>query len=136
MFFRNESCGQCTPCRDGTDWLVRLLRKFETGGAKESDIDLLWDLCDNIIHKTICALGWAATVPPQSTIQFFREEYLAHIAAGGCPYGNHPPDDSLGFNRDLEFPAGRPAYREDADWYTSGLDALPVRHEYSADADH
>ena len=111
-FFRNESCGKCTPCRDGTDWLVRLLRRFETGGAVESDIDLLWDLSDNIIHKTLCALGWAATVPPQSTIRFFRDEYLAHIAAGKCPYGNVLAPDTFGWTDDLEHADHLPRYLE------------------------
>jgi NADH-quinone oxidoreductase subunit F len=85
-FYRHESCGKCTPCREGTWWLVQTIERIEQGEANESDVALLLDLCDNILGRAFCALGDGATSPITSSIEFFKDEYLAHIQAGGCPF--------------------------------------------------
>jgi len=74
-FYYHESCGQCTPCREGTVWMWKILRRFETGQATMKDIDILLDVADNIEGNTICALGDAAAWPVQSMIRRFREEF-------------------------------------------------------------
>jgi len=74
-FYHHESCGQCTPCREGTGWMHKMLRRFETGDATTADIDLLLDVANNIEGNTICALGDAAAWPVQSMIKRFREEF-------------------------------------------------------------
>ena len=85
-FYKHESCGKCTPCREGTWWLVQTLQRLEDGDGQEADLDLLLDLCDNILGRSFCALGDGATSPITSSIEYFRDEYLAHIAEGGCPF--------------------------------------------------
>jgi NADH-quinone oxidoreductase subunit F len=74
-FYRHESCGQCTPCREGTGWMYKILRRFEEGNGTMADIDLLLDIANNIEGNTICALGDAAAWPVQSMIKRFREEF-------------------------------------------------------------
>lgn len=78
-FYYHESCGQCTPCREGTGWLWKILKRFETGGAQEKDIDLLMDIANNIEGNTICALGDAAAWPVQSMIRRFRDEFEKRV---------------------------------------------------------
>ncbi len=85
-FYKHESCGKCTPCREGTWWLVQTLANLEQGRGQESDLDLLDDVCDNILGRSFCALGDGATSPITSSIHYFREEYLAHLTHGGCPF--------------------------------------------------
>jgi NADH-quinone oxidoreductase subunit F len=85
-FYKHESCGKCTPCREGTWWLVQALTRLENGQGSEADLDQLLDQCDNILGRSFCALGDGATSPVSSSIQHFREEYLAHLAQGGCPF--------------------------------------------------
>lgn len=85
-FYKHESCGKCTPCREGTWWLVQTLAKLEQGQGTENDLDLLLDQCDNILGRSFCALGDGATSPISSSIKYFREEYLAHLRHGGCPF--------------------------------------------------
>jgi NADH-quinone oxidoreductase subunit F len=85
-FYKHESCGKCTPCREGTWWLVQTLAALEKGQGAESDLDLLLDQCDNILGRSFCALGDGATSPISSSIEFFRDEYLAHLSHGGCPF--------------------------------------------------
>jgi NADH-quinone oxidoreductase subunit F len=85
-FYKHESCGKCTPCREGTWWLVQTLERLEHGEGSESDLEKLVDLCDNILGRAFCALGDGATSPITSSIQYFREEYLAHLTNGGCPF--------------------------------------------------
>ncbi|WP_435742925.1 NADH-quinone oxidoreductase subunit NuoF [Nocardioides sp. SYSU DS0663] len=85
-FYKHESCGKCTPCREGTWWLVQTLARLEKGQGTEEDLDLLLDQCDNILGRSFCALGDGATSPISSSIQYFREEYLAHLTHGGCPF--------------------------------------------------
>nr|WP_323791685.1 NADH-quinone oxidoreductase subunit NuoF [Nocardioides sp.] len=84
-FYKHESCGKCTPCREGTWWLVQTLAAIEQGKGQESDLDLLLDQCDNILGRSFCALGDGATSPISSSIKYFRDEYLAHLTHGGCP---------------------------------------------------
>jgi NADH-quinone oxidoreductase subunit F len=84
-FYRHESCGKCTPCREGTDWLLKILRRIERGEGTLRDIDLLNDVADNIGGKTLCPFGDAAVAPVLSTIQRFRAEYEAHVHQGRCP---------------------------------------------------
>jgi len=85
-FYKHESCGKCTPCREGTWWLVQTLAKLEKGEGQESDLDLLLDQCDNIFGRSFCALADGAVSPIQSSIKYFREEYLQHLTEGGCPF--------------------------------------------------
>lgn len=85
-FYKHESCGKCTPCREGTWWLVQALTRLENGQGSEADLDQLLDQCDNILGRSFCALGDGATSPVSSSIQHFREEYLAHLSHGGCPF--------------------------------------------------
>jgi NADH-quinone oxidoreductase subunit F len=86
QFYKHESCGKCTPCREGTFWLAQVLGRLEAGQGTPGDIDLLLDLCDNILGKAFCALGDGATSPITSAIQYFREEFEA---------GTHTPADVL-----------------------------------------
>jgi NADH-quinone oxidoreductase subunit F len=85
-FYKHESCGKCTPCREGTWWLVQILRDLEAGVGTEADLEKLLDLCDNIMGRSFCALGDGATSPITSSIKYFRDEYIAHLANGGCPF--------------------------------------------------
>ncbi|HEX2174369.1 MAG TPA: NADH-quinone oxidoreductase subunit NuoF [Nocardioidaceae bacterium] len=88
-FYKHESCGKCTPCREGTWWLVQVLQRLEKGQGSEEDLDVLLDQCDNILGRAFCALGDGATSPITSSIQYFRDEYLAHLEHGGCPFDHH-----------------------------------------------
>jgi NADH-quinone oxidoreductase subunit F len=85
-FYKHESCGKCTPCREGTYWLVQILDRLERGEGSEADLGTLLDLCDNILGRAFCALGDGATSPITSSIQYFRDEYVAHVTGGGCPF--------------------------------------------------
>ena len=85
-FYKHESCGKCTPCREGTWWLVQTLAALEKGQGSEADLDLLLDQCDNILGRSFCALGDGATSPISSSIKYFRDEYVAHLTQGGCPF--------------------------------------------------
>ncbi len=84
-FYRHESCGKCTPCREGTDWLLSLLRRIERGEGRPRDLDLLETVANNIAGKTLCAFGDAAATPVLTTIKHFRPEFEAHIREGRCP---------------------------------------------------
>jgi NADH-quinone oxidoreductase subunit F len=94
-FFARESCGQCTPCREGSGWLERVLHRIELGGGREEDLDLLLDVSDNISpglqwppqQTTICVLGPSIPSSIHSAIEMFRDEFLLHVKEGGCPYG-------------------------------------------------
>ena len=83
-FYRHESCGKCTPCREGCDWLYKLLQRLERGEGREKDLDLLFGVSNNIIGKTLCAFGDAAATPVLSTMKLFRHEYEAHVREGRC----------------------------------------------------
>ena len=92
-FYKHESCGKCTPCREGTWWLVQILKRLDEGHGNESDLATLLDLCDNILGRSFCALGDGATSPITSSIELFKDEYLAHIQLGHCPFD--PMDATL-----------------------------------------
>ncbi len=83
-FYNHESCGKCTPCREGTFWLVQLLRWIVEGSASSSDLELLEQVCNNIVGRTLCALGDAACMPVLSSLRLFRDEYEYHLATGRC----------------------------------------------------
>ena len=76
-FYKHESCGKCTPCREGTWWLVQVLRRLDSGEGRTGDIELLVELCGNILGRSFCALGDGATSPITSAIQHFRDEFEA-----------------------------------------------------------
>jgi NADH-quinone oxidoreductase subunit F len=88
-FYKHESCGKCTPCREGTWWLVQILRDLEAGKGTAADLDKLLDLCDNIAGRSFCALADGAAAPIMSSIKFFRDEYMLHLTNGGCPFDSH-----------------------------------------------
>ena len=88
-FYAHESCGKCTPCREGTYWLVQILARMEEGTASEDDLQKLLDVADSILEKSFCALGDGASSPIVSSVRFFREEYLEHVRGGGCPFDPH-----------------------------------------------
>lgn len=81
-FYAHESCGQCTQCREGTAWAAKILRRVETGWGTEADLDTLMDISGNMAGKTICVLSDAAAAPITSSIEKFREDYLALIRRG------------------------------------------------------
>jgi NADH-quinone oxidoreductase subunit F len=89
-FYAHESCGQCTPCRDGTPWMARIVKSIEDGKGSESDLDLLLDICKSMAGNTICPLADAAVMPVQSYVAKFRNEFLDHIRQGRCPYPAWP----------------------------------------------
>jgi NADH-quinone oxidoreductase subunit F len=85
-FYAHESCGKCTPCREGTYWMVQILQRLEQGTGSAEDLDTLLDACDNIFGRSFCALADGATSPVVSSIQYFRDEYVAHYEQRGCPF--------------------------------------------------
>jgi NADH-quinone oxidoreductase subunit F len=85
-FYQHESCGKCTPCREGTYWLVRLIERLERGQGTDGDIDKLLDICDNIVGRAFCALGDSVGPPLTSAVKYFRDEFLQHQKEGGCPF--------------------------------------------------
>lgn len=84
-FYKHESCGKCTPCREGTYWLVPIYERLETGRGTPEDLDTLLDIADVLFGKSFCALGDGAAMPVKSSIEYFRDEYIAHLD-GGCPF--------------------------------------------------
>jgi NADH-quinone oxidoreductase subunit F len=87
QFYMHESCGKCTPCREGTRWMVQLLRRIEEGEASQDELDVLLNVCDRILGNCLCPLGDAAAMPVASYVAKFRDEYQRHIDEGGCPFG-------------------------------------------------
>ena len=85
-FYRHESCGKCTPCREGTYWMVQLLTNLERGAGSDDDLDKLLDISDNIVGRSFCPFGDTAVSPAVSSIKYFRDEYLEHRKHGGCPF--------------------------------------------------
>ena len=78
-FYKHESCGWCTPCREGTDWLLKIFNRVSTGGGRPEDAQLLLDICDNIEGKSFCPLGDAAAWPIQSAVKRFPEDFKKHL---------------------------------------------------------
>ncbi|HEV7931198.1 MAG TPA: NADH-quinone oxidoreductase subunit NuoF [Actinomadura sp.] len=85
-FYAHESCGKCTPCREGTYWLKQMLARLEKGQGTEDDLGTMNDIAGNILGRSFCALGDGATSPITSSIQYFRDEYIRHFEHGGCPF--------------------------------------------------
>ena len=83
-FYMHESCGQCTPCREGTGWLWRMVDRIEHGHGRMEDIELLNSVADNIQGRTICALGDAAAMPVRAMIKHFKDEFVHHIEHKSC----------------------------------------------------
>jgi NADH-quinone oxidoreductase subunit F len=85
-FYAHESCGKCTPCREGTYWYKLMMARLENGQGSEEDLQTLLDLSENILGRSFCALGDGATSPVTSSIQYFRDEYIQHFELGHCPF--------------------------------------------------
>jgi NADH-quinone oxidoreductase subunit F len=83
-FYRHESCGKCTPCREGTGWLERIINRIEAGQGKPGDLEAIEDICANILGRTVCPLGDAAVMPIQSAIKHWRDEWQYHIDNHKC----------------------------------------------------
>ncbi len=83
-FYEHESCGKCTPCREGTYWMSEVLERIENGAGRDADIDLLADVADNILGKSFCALGDAAAMPVQGALKHFRAEFEHHVKHKTC----------------------------------------------------
>ncbi len=94
-FYRHESCGKCTPCREGTKWSVDILRRIELGEAGQGELDLLLNVCDRILGKCLCPLGDAMAMPVVSYVTHFRDEFQRHVDEGGCPYVAESPFSPL-----------------------------------------
>jgi NADH-quinone oxidoreductase subunit F len=91
-FYHHESCGQCTPCREGTGWIERIVGRIESGHGAMVDIDELHRIADNMETRTICTLADAAAWPAKSFVKVFRHEFEEHIRLGRCPFGNRFAD--------------------------------------------
>jgi len=85
-FYQHESCGKCTPCREGAYWMVRTLQRLEDGKGIDEDIETILDVGDNIMGRAFCALGDAVPVPITSALKYFRDEIIQHQKQGGCPF--------------------------------------------------
>ncbi|MBI5894424.1 MAG: NADH-quinone oxidoreductase subunit NuoF [Deltaproteobacteria bacterium] len=83
-FFRHESCGKCTPCREGIDWTYKVLHRLEKGEGKEGDVELLEKLCGNIFGRTFCPLGDGAVMALRGALKNFRDEFVEHVKNKGC----------------------------------------------------
>jgi NADH-quinone oxidoreductase subunit F len=90
QFFHHESCGKCTPCREGSFWLHSVLKRIEAGKGRKEDLDLMVNLSNNIGGKTICAFGDAEIAPVLSTLKYFRQEYEDHIRERHCTMRQQP----------------------------------------------
>ena len=90
-FYEHESCGKCTPCREGTRWMTQILRRLEAGEADQGELDLLLSVCDRINGKCLCPLGETAAVAVASYVDKFRSEFQAHVDEGACPFGDSSP---------------------------------------------
>ncbi len=85
-FYKHESCGKCTPCREGTYWLTLILHRLEAGQGTKADIQQLLDTCESILGRAFCALGDGATSCVTSSVQLFEQEYVDHVEQGCCPF--------------------------------------------------
>lgn len=86
QFYAHESCGKCTPCREGTWWVTRVLARIENGFGREEDLPLLDEVGGNILFRAFCALADGAVSPISSSLKYFRDEYEAHIRGQRCPF--------------------------------------------------
>ena len=83
-FFSHESCGKCTPCREGTTWMTKILRRLESGTGRQGDVELLEDLCGNIFGRTFCPLSDGAVMALRGALKNFREEFVYHVENKKC----------------------------------------------------
>ncbi len=91
-FFAHESCGKCTPCREGTSWAVKVLRRVEAGEGRQEDLDLLLDIANQMDGRNFCPLGDAAAWALRSNVKLFPDEFQVHVTEGRCPFdGEHKP---------------------------------------------
>ncbi|HEX5450659.1 MAG TPA: NADH-quinone oxidoreductase subunit NuoF [Gaiellaceae bacterium] len=109
-FYMHESCGKCTPCREGTRWMVQLLEKIEEGRAELSDLDVLRSCGTNMLGRVLCALGEFAVYPVASYMQKWGDEFVAHVEQGCCPFGGESSLDGIvapsdAHHRTVEAPA-------------------------------
>jgi NADH-quinone oxidoreductase subunit F len=95
QFYMHESCGKCTPCREGTRWMVQILNSLEAGTASHGDLDLLIDVCDRVLGKSLCALGDFAAGPVAGFVVRYRDEFIAHVEQGACPFGGESSLDGI-----------------------------------------
>src|SRR5256886_2591285 len=95
QFYMHESCGKCTPCREGTRWMVQILVKVEAGRAEQSELDLLLDVSDRVLGHCLCPLGDAAAMPIASYVTKFPAEFQGHVDQGGCPFGGESSLEGL-----------------------------------------
>lgn len=96
-FYKHESCGKCTPCREGTKWTVDMLARIESGSGKPGDIETLESVCNRIMGNCLCPLGDAMAMPVLSYLEHFRDEFEAHIEQGCCSFGESPLEAISGF---------------------------------------
>jgi len=87
-FTQNESCGKCVPCREGTKRMLEILERIVRGEGTLEDLDMLEELAETISKTALCGLGKSAASPVQSTLKYFRDEYIAHVVDKKCPAGN------------------------------------------------
>ena len=93
-FYHHESCGQCTPCREGTGWIAKMAGRIERQGGRVEEIDMLDEVAWGMVGRTICVLADAAAMPARSVVQKFRSDFEAHIEHGGCPHKHgHAPKE-------------------------------------------
>lgn len=85
-FYAHESCGWCIPCREGTDWLEKTLKRFHSGGGIRKDIDNIYYLAENMLGRTFCPLGDAAAIPTMSIVKKWRHEFEQHLEGRPCPF--------------------------------------------------
>jgi NADH-quinone oxidoreductase subunit F len=104
-FYAHESCGKCSPCREGTWWVERILDRLESGDGRMDDLGLLGEIGDNMLFKSFCALADGAVSPISSTLMYFRDEYEAHVREGRCPFEDGRPEPPSGESRHEPEPA-------------------------------
>ena len=85
-FYHHESCGQCTPCREGSGWVEKIMSRMERGHGRMEDLELLLNVADNMQGRTICTFADALAMPVRSFVTRFRGEFEEHIKLGKCPY--------------------------------------------------
>jgi NADH-quinone oxidoreductase subunit F len=92
-FYKHESCGKCTPCREGTRWVTDLLVRMEAGEGRMADIELLESVNNRVLGNCLCPLGDAMAMPVLSYIQHYRDDFVQHVEHGGCPYDHSPLEE-------------------------------------------
>ncbi len=108
-FYAHESCGKCTPCREGTYWMSQILERLERGGGRSGDLDLLADLADNILGRSFCPLGDAAAMPVQGFLRHFRDEFEHHVTHRACLVNRRREELAAAGGRRVGERAGAPA---------------------------